>query len=100
MRLIIIQILFFKIYESLPKITGKIYSILVTNTTLASDNPLRFTKNCLGRIYNLIITIDDKFRDEKLQCDFKTEAAKISAFSSGEIDKYELSFCEEVSRSK
>ena len=35
------------------------------------------------------MTIDDKIRDEKLQCDITREAAKISALSSGKIDKYE-----------
>ena len=32
---------------------------------------------------------DDKIRDEKLQYDINREAAKISALSSGKIDKYE-----------
>ena len=31
---------------------------------------------------------DDKIRDEKLQYVINREAAKISAVSSGEIDKY------------
>ena len=35
------------------------------------------------------MTIDDKFKDEKLQYDFNRETAKISALSSGKIDKYE-----------
>ena len=35
------------------------------------------------------MTIDDKIRDEKLQYDTKREAAKISAFLSGNIGKYE-----------
>ena len=33
--------------------------------------------------------IDDKFRDEILQCDINGEAAEISVLSSGKIDKYE-----------
>ena len=32
---------------------------------------------------------NNKIRDEKLQCDIDREAAKISALSSGKIDKYE-----------
>ena len=32
------------------KCTEKPYSFLVINATLASDNPLRFGKNLLGRI--------------------------------------------------
>ena len=34
------------------------------------------------------MTIDDKIRDEKLQYDINREAAKISAPSSGKIEKY------------
>ena len=34
--------------------------------------------------------IDDKIRDEKVQCNINREAAKISALSSGKIDKYEF----------
>ena len=35
------------------------------------------------------MTIDNKIRDEKLQYDINREAAKISALSSGKIDKCE-----------
>ena len=35
------------------------------------------------------MTIDDKIKDEKMQYDINTEAAKISALSSGKIDEYE-----------
>ena len=35
------------------------------------------------------MTIDDKIRDEKLQCDINREATKISSLSSGKIDKCE-----------
>ena len=34
------------------------------------------------------MTIDDKIRDEKVKYDIQREAAKISALSSGKIDKY------------
>ena len=33
--------------------------------------------------------IDDEIKDEKLQYDINKEAAKISALSSGQINKYE-----------
>ena len=49
---------------------------------LASDN-------LLWRIWKLIITIDDKIRDEKLQYDINREAANISALLSSKIDEYE-----------
>ena len=35
------------------------------------------------------MTIDDKIRIEKLQYDINREAAKISALSSGKIDRYD-----------
>ena len=39
------------------------------------------------------MTIADKIRDEKLQCDINRETAKRSALSSGKIDKYEYPKC-------
>ena len=42
------------------------------------------------------MTIDDKIRDEKLQYEINTVAAKISALSSGKIDKYEYLTGEEI----
>ena len=35
------------------------------------------------------MTMDDKIKDEKLEYDINGEAAKMSALSSGKIDKYE-----------
>ena len=35
------------------------------------------------------MTIEDQIRDETIQYDIKREAVKISALSSGKIDKYE-----------
>ena len=35
------------------------------------------------------MAIDDKIKDEKLQYDINRESAKMSALSSGKIDKYE-----------
>ena len=40
--------------------------------------------------------IDDQIRDEKLQSDINRETAKISALSSGKIDKYEYLTGEEI----
>ena len=42
------------------------------------------------------MTIEDHIRDEKLQYDINREAAKISALSSGKIDKYEYLTGEEI----
>ena len=72
------------------KCTGKPYPFLVIDTTLASDNSSRFRKILLERIKKIIMAIDDKIRDEKIQYDINREAAKISALSSGKIDKYEF----------
>ena len=42
------------------------------------------------------MTIDDNIRDEKLKYDITRDAAKISALSSGKIDKYEYFTGEEI----
>ena len=67
---------FMNIYK---KCTAKPYSFLVTDTTLTSDNHSSFRQNLVERIQELIIAIDDKIRDKKLQYDINREAAKISA---------------------
>ena len=68
--------------------TAKPYSLLVIDTTLASDNRTRFRNNILERIQELFMTIDDKIKDENLQYDINREAAKISALFSCKTDKY------------
>ena len=42
------------------------------------------------------MTTDDKIRGEKLQYDINKEAAKLSAISSGKIDKHEYFTGEEI----
>ena len=42
------------------------------------------------------MTIDGKIKDEKLQYNINREFAKISALSSGKIDKYEYLTFEEI----
>ena len=42
------------------------------------------------------MTTEDQIRDEKLLYDINREAAKISALSSGNIDKYEYLSGEEI----
>ena len=42
------------------------------------------------------MAIEDQIKDEKLQYDINREAAKISALSSGKIDKYEYLTGEEI----
>ena len=60
------------------KCTARPYSFLVIDATLASDNPSRFRKNLLERIQKLVLTIDNKIGDEKLQYGINREAAKKS----------------------
>ena len=55
---------------------------------LLHHNPSRFRENLLEGIQKLIMIIDDKIRDEKLQYDINREAAKISALTPEKIDKY------------
>ena len=66
-----------------------IFFFKIDTTPLVSVNPLSFRKNLLKRIWKIIMTTDDRIRDGKLQYDINKEAAKISALSSGKIDKYE-----------
>ena len=68
----------------------------MNDITLASDHLFRFKRNLLERIQKLIITIEDKIKDEKLQYNINREAAKISGLSSGTIDKYEYLTGEEI----
>ena len=42
------------------------------------------------------MAIDDQIRNKKLQCDINRKAAKISALSSGKIDKYQYVTGEEI----
>ena len=42
------------------------------------------------------MTLEDQIRDEKLQYDINREAAKISALSSGKIDKYQYLTGEDI----
>ena len=42
------------------------------------------------------MTIEDQIKDKKLQYDINRKAAKISALSSGKLDKYEYRTSEEI----
>ena len=79
------------------KCTAKPYYFsVIIDTTLTSGNSSRFRKNLPERISKLIITIDDKIRDERVQYHINRVAAKILALSSGKIDKYEILTGEEI----
>ena len=55
-----------------------------------------FQKNSFRKNIKTNIAIDDKIRDAKLKSEIDREAAKISALSSGKIDKYECLIGEEL----
>ena len=76
--------------------TSKSYSFSVIDTTPSSGNYLRFRKNLLETIQNLIMATDDKIKDKKLHYKINRAAAKMSAISSGKIDKYEYFMDEEI----
>ena len=68
---------------------------MFTEATLASGNPLdleSIRKNIKANRQK----INGKIVDEKLQYDINREAVKISALSSGKIDKYEYLTGEEI----
>ena len=67
------------------KCNEKLYSFLVIDTTLVSDNPLGFRKNSLERMLKPAMKNDDKIIDEKLENDINKEAAKMPALSSDKI---------------
>ena len=72
---------------------------MVNDTTLPSDNSLRFRKNLLKINYNKIMATDDQIENEKLQYNINIKAAKISALSLDKIDKYEYLTGEEILQS-
>ena len=57
---------------------------------------LHVLTNILERISKIILIIDDKRRDQKLRYDINKEAAKTSALSSKNIDKYEHITSEDI----
>ena len=70
---------------------NKLQNFLLVDATLTSDNSSYFRKNLLEKFLKIIITIDDRIRDEKFQ-----EAAGISALLSVKIDKHEYLFGEDI----
>ena len=65
------------------------------DTTLSSDNPLRFRCSLSEELQELILTLADKIKtyDNKIKAneahyDLDREAANISALPSGKLNKY------------
>ena len=63
-----------KLHKKCP---AKPYSFLANDTTLVSDNPLRFLCHLFERTWKSDHKADDKIRDEKLQYNINKEAAKL-----------------------
>ena len=81
---------FVKIYR---ECTRKSYSFLTIDTTLPASDPLRFEKSYFLLI-KMAVTYQIKILDRKImlnevQYDLDRKAAKISAMSSNNLDKYE-----------
>ena len=62
---------------------------MVIDITLASDNSSCFRKDLLERIEKLVMIVDDKIKDEKIQYAINREATEIPTLLSGKVDKYE-----------
>ena len=69
---------------------------MINNKKLNSIITELFIRGRKLNIYNKTMTIEDQIKVEKLQYDINREAAKISALSSGKIDKYEYLTGEEI----
>ena len=78
------------------KCTAKPNSFSAIDNTLASDKSSRFRTNLLEGIWKLILIIDEKIKNEKLQYDVNRKAAKISVLSSTKINEYEYLTDEEI----
>ena len=77
----------YKNYRSEP------YSFSTNDTLLPAGDPLRLRKNLFGFIIKMSLTeelkvLDDKNKANQVQFDLDREAAKISALSSVEFEKY------------
>ena len=81
---------FVRIYR---ECTRKLYSFLTIDTTLPASDPLRFEKICFLLIKMTVTDqlkiIDNKIKVNQSQYDLDRLAAKISAYSSDDLRKYE-----------
>ena len=77
---------FMKIYR---KCTSEPYSFLTINTTLPASSSLIFYSFIKITLTDELKILDDKIKANLAHYDLAREAAKISALSSIELDKYE-----------
>ena len=66
--------------------TKKPYSFLTTDTTLPASDPLSLGKICSNLIK---MAVADQIMQNQAWYDLERKAAKISALSSNNLDKYE-----------
>ena len=90
LRLIIRQILTFRILWIFIKNVSKNYIFWLIDIALVSDNSSHFIKIFLQNIQNIVRQY------EKVKDDSNTEAAEVSALSSGKIDKDDYLTGEEI----
>ena len=85
-------------YKDLMKIyrecTKEPYSFLTIDTMLTASNPLRFRKKFVSFLIKMTATdqikiLDGKVMQNEAQYDLDRKAAKMSALSSNNLDKYE-----------
>ena len=89
---------FMKIYRECTK---EPYNFLTIDTTLPSSNPVRFRKNLFDTLQNTTVTdqiniLNRKIKQNEAQYVLDREAAKISALSSNNLDKYEYLTGEDI----
>ena len=65
--------------------TAEPYSLLINDTTLSLNNPVKLRKVVLKQIYNKIITIDDQIKGEKLQYDINRGVSKASDYHQAKL---------------
>ena len=79
-------------HKDFMKIYREPYSFLTIDTKLSASDPLRFRKICFFLIKmtvtDQIKILDRKTKQNEAQYDLDRKAAKISALSSGNLDKY------------
>ena len=74
-----------KLQNLYKKCTAKQYYFLVIDAILASDIALRFRRNLLERILKLIMIIEDKIRNERLQHDIDRQQQKYQDYHQVKI---------------
>ena len=76
----------------MQRFTDNVHISDTTDTTLPASDPLKFRKKCFILIKITVADqlkiLDKKIKQNEAQYDLDRKAAKISAFSSGNLDKY------------